>query len=68
MPRPREDLRTVSLTPRELSVVRNLVRAARAHGTPADMQRVIDLDTLTIVLDEAIRDRSSGSPVGLSRL
>ncbi|MGH2851924.1 MAG: hypothetical protein ACRDLP_15070 [Solirubrobacteraceae bacterium] len=58
----------MSLTPRELSVVRNLVRAARARATPADMQWVIDLDTLSIVLDEAIRDRSSESPVGVSRL
>jgi hypothetical protein len=57
MARPRDDLRTVSLTPRELSVVRNLVRAARGRATPADMRWVIDLDTLAIVLDEAM-DRS----------
>ena len=68
MPRALDDLRTVSLTPRELSVVRNLVRAARGRATPTDMQWVIDLDRLTLALDEAIRDRSPGSPVGVSGL
>jgi hypothetical protein len=53
------DLRTVSLTPRELSVVRNLVHAARGRATPTDMQWVMDLDRLTIVLDDAMRDRPS---------
>jgi hypothetical protein len=68
MPRAVDDLRTLSLTPRELSVVRNLVRAARGRATPADMQWVIDLDRLTIVLDEAMTDRASAARAGVSGL
>lgn len=59
MSRAVDELRTISLTPRELSVVRNLVRAARGRATPADMRWVIDLDRLAVVLDEAMRDRAS---------
>jgi hypothetical protein len=66
MPEAVVELRTVVLTPRELSVVRNLVRSARGRATPADMQWVMDLDRLTIVLDEAMRGRRP--PSGLRGL
>jgi len=48
------DTRTVSLSAHQLRLVRGLVEQACMRCSPSDMRRVIDLDRLSALLDDAL--------------
>ena len=48
------EMRTVTLSPQDLRLIRNLVEHAWTQCSPSDMKRVIDLDRLHEAIDAAL--------------